>query len=352
MGIKLKDLRVKFLDLSVYMMASLLPMVLSVIANPIIAKNMSPTDYAIVGYYSAFNSFITPLINFYLIHYYTKKYFELSKNERIELKSVIVQGLVYFSFLMAIFVLVGLYFYMIFFNANSDIPFSPYAIISVMSIPIAGIYTLNLVDYRMQRKSKNFFNLSVSYGIFALFLNILLVVVLKYGATGKLMSVLIANLVVFFFGIYSNKHSFSIKFNTKIFIEALKFCYPLILAAMLSFFSNGYDRVALERNGNIEELGYYVVGFQIAGYLHIFSTSIDNTFQADIFQSIAERKFKKCFFIILGKTVIVSFIVMFFILMAPFLVNILTAGRYVASTNYAIIISLSTISSVIYHSIS
>lgn len=333
-------------------MASIIPMVLSIIANPFIAMNMSPTDYATVGYYSAFNTLITPLINFYLLHYYTKRYFELSTSERVDLKAVLIKALIFFSLIISGVALIGLYLYTAIFNSKSEIPFSPYALISVISIPVTGIYSLNLVDYRMQRRSKDFFILSVTNGIIALGLSILLVVILKYGALGKLLSVLLANLVVFIYCLYSNRDIFKVKFNKTIFYDALKFCYPLVIAAMLSFFSNGYDKIALERLGNVIELGYYVVGVQIAGYLNIFSTSIDNTFQPDIFQSVVEGDLKKSTKIILGKIGILSIIVLLFIILAPFLVNILTAGRYVVSTKYAIIVSLSSISSMLYHSLS
>ncbi|NLZ95647.1 MAG: hypothetical protein GX921_07490 [Bacteroidales bacterium] len=56
--------------------------------------------------------------------------------------------------------------------------------------------------------------------------------------------------------------------------------------------------------------------------------------------------------IIFVKIAFVSMIVLAFIVLAPFLVKILTAGRYVDSTKYAVIVSLSTITSMLYHSLS
>jgi O-antigen/teichoic acid export membrane protein len=125
-----------------------------------------------------------------------------------------------------------------------------------------------------------------------------------------------------------------------------------VLAAMLSFCAAGYDRVVLERTGNLTELGFYVVGVQIAGYLSVFSTSIDDTFQPDIFESIVHRNFRKCFKIVAVKIGICSFIVLMFLILAPFVVDILTAGRYVASTGYAMIVALSAITSMLYYSLS
>lgn len=335
-----------------YLGASLLVAFISIAVNPLMAMNLSPDDYAIIGYYTAFNMLITPFVSFYLIHYYTKKYFELSDQEREKLKSVILVSLVFFSLLLAAISLGAIFLYTTLFNTNSKIPFFPYAFISILSLPLTGVFTLILVDYRMQRKGRAFFLLSVVNGSLGLILSVLFVVVFKWGALGKLGSLLASNFFVFCYCLYLRKSLFRIKFDKVIFRNALKFCYPLVIAAMLSFFSSGYDRIALEKLGNITELGFYVVGVQIAGYLTIFSTSINDTFQPDIFQSIVQRNFRKCVKIIILKVLFVSVIVLFFIVLAPVIIDILTAGRYIVSTKYAVIIAISTITSVLYHSLS
>ncbi|MDP4276049.1 MAG: polysaccharide biosynthesis C-terminal domain-containing protein [Bacteroidota bacterium] len=339
-------------DLGIYTLASIIPTALAVIVNPLIAMNMSPTDYAIVGYYTAFNLLISPFIEFYLLHYYTKRYFELSEDGRKELKAVLVKVLIYFSLINALISLGGLYVYVKLFNVDTEIPFMPYALLSVMTIPLVGLYSLTLTDYRMQRRSKEFFRLSVLSGLLGLCLVILLVVLLKYGAFGKLLAPLLGNLIVFGYCFYNNRQLFKVKLNKLLFLDAIKFCYPLVLASMLSFFATGFDRVILERQGNLAELGFYVVGVQIAGYLSIVSTSINNTFQPDIFESVVHRDFRRCTRIIVVMVGFVSVVALVFIALAPFLVNILTAGRYVASTKYAMIVALSSITSMLYYSLS
>ena len=118
-------------NLSIYMLAAMIPMFLSLLANPFIAKNLSPTDYAIVGYYTAFNTLFGPFVNFYLLHYYTKRFYELNENERLILKSTIFRALIYFSFILALIVFILLYIYTTYFNANSQIHFLPYSLLSV-----------------------------------------------------------------------------------------------------------------------------------------------------------------------------------------------------------------------------
>lgn len=334
------------------MLASLIPAVIALFTNPFMAMNMSPRDYAITGYYSSFSVLFSSLINFYLIHFYIKRYFELSTEARRELRSVIVKALIYFSLLVAFFALLSLFLYTIFFNKTTKIPFWPYAVISVMSIPLTGVMGLLLADYRMQRASWSFFKLSLTAKLSVTGVGLLFVVGFKWGALGSLSSTFLVNICVLGYCIYICRDLFLIPFNWKIFLNAIKFCYPLVIAAMLGFFSSGYDRVLLERQGDVVTLGIYAVGVSIATHLNIFSTAVNDTFQPDIFQSIVQRNFKKCAKVIGVKVGIIGLIVLAFIICAPFLVKILTAGRYVASTKYAMIASASLVSSSIYYSIS
>lgn len=339
-------------NLGIYFLAALIPMLLSLVTNPFIAKNMSPTDYAIAGYYTSFNSLFGPLVTFYLLHYYTKRYFELDEQKRLVLKSTLFKMLIFFSSIMFLVALFIVFIYTHFFNSDSEIPFFPFAIMSMIVLPLGGIYSLTLVELRMSRNSRSFFKISAGRGVFGVLVACLFVVGFKWGAYGKLGSALITDLIFFLFVLISNRELWNITFDWHIFKESLRFCWPLVLASMLTFFSNGYDKVMLERGKDLVELGIYSVGLSIANYLQIFSTSINDTFQPDIFENVVKRNKKMVVRYIAIKIFIMSCIVGLFILFAPFLVKILTFGRYVDSTKYAIIIAISSITSMLYYSVS
>lgn len=339
-------------SIGLYFGASLIPMLLNLISNPLVAMNMSPEDYAITGYYTSFSTLLSPLIVFYMLHYYTKKYYEVNEQERIKLKALLFKSLIYFSGLLAVLCLLGLIAYIKIFNSNSSIPIMPYAALTVLSLPLTGIYSLMQVDLRMERKSKIFFKVSVTNGILLVCMTLLLVVVIKLGAYGKLLAPFIVNLIFFFWVCYKYQELFHYPFDKQEFKTIIKFCTPLTIAAMLSFFSNGYDRIFLERLGNIKELGYYVVGVQIAGYISVFQTALGSTFQPDIFQAITERNYNKLAKISCLLIGGVTIIVIVFIIASPLLIKILTAGRYMMSVKYTQIVAFSTITSAIYYTIS
>lgn len=351
-GTYIRKFKKQIQNLSIYLLASLIPMMVSMICNPFVAKNMSPTDYAITGYYSAFNSLLFPFVSFYLINYYTKRYFEFDDQRRAIVKATIFKMLIFFSLLLFLIALVGVYIYTIHFNKESQLPFMPYALMALLPLPLGGIYSLNLVEFRMERNSKRFFKYSVTKGLLNTGLLVLFVVFFKWGAFGSLSSSLMITILFFVVILYQNKDLWKIPFDRGMAKEAIVFCWPLVIAAMLNFFSNGYDKVILERAGNVAMLGIYSVGVSIARHLHVFSSSINDTFQPDIYENIVKHDFSRCAkFIVIKLTLMVS-VVLLFIVFSPILVKVLTYGRYVAATPFCQILSLASITSMMYFSMS
>ena len=334
---------------SAYFGASLIPMLLMLAVNPLIALNMSPEDYAIAGYYTSFNNLISPVIIFYMIHYYNKRYFELDESGRLKLKALLFKAVTFFSFGVSVVCFLGLLGYIKIFNPEIQFPLMPYLAFTVFALPLTGLFNLELADFRMGRRSGAFFRLSVANGVLLVSLNLLFVVLMKRGASGKLLAPLVSNFAVFVYLFVRNRALLKEKSSWKDFGEVLKFCYPLTIGAMLGYFSSGFDKTYLETLGNVTEYGFYIVGSSIAAYLYTFSTSISSTFQPDIYEAIAKNDNR-----LLARTAalqigLIALTVMMFILLCPLVIRVLTAGRYMDSTIYARIISVSTVTSAIYY---
>ena len=181
-----------------YFSASLIPMLLSLIVNPLVSLNMDPEDFAITGYFTSFSTLISPIITFYMIHYYNKRYFELDEHGRENLRAILYKSLVVFSFVVTLICLILLLVYI---RCLSDTTFAtfPYLYIAVISIPFTGIFNLELADYKMRRQSKQYLNLSLVRGLGAVFLMVLFVVLFKWGALGKLLSALLIEVCFFIY---------------------------------------------------------------------------------------------------------------------------------------------------------
>lgn len=334
-----------------YFSASLIPMVLSFVANPFIAMNMEPEDYAISGYFGSFGALISPLINFYFLQFYIKRYYEVKTEERQKLKAALYKVFLSYSVIMTVLCMFGILVYIKVFNPEIDIPIFPYLPLAILPSAFTTFYVLEQADYKMQKDSKKYTSFSLFKGIVQIALTVLLVVFMKTGAFGKLFGPFILDLGLFIYLIYKNRNLLKIKVDYQYIRQMFIFCWPLALAAMLGYFTNGFDKTYLETIGNTTEYGIYIVGASMAGYLHVFSSAISNTFQPDIYEAIAthnNRKMLKVFGVQLG---MLSIVVIVFILLCPYLIYVLTAGRYMASTTYTRIISIATVTSALYFNI-
>ena len=312
---------------------------------------MDAEDFAIVGYFASFTVFFSPLILFYMNQFYMREYFFRNESERNNLRAVMFKANLIFPFIITLFVLGGVYIYMNIINADSNIPFAPYAFIAFFTIAFAGIYRIDLIDYKVMRKGKQFLNVNIFNTLFLVIFSVLFVVVIKWGALGKLIGAMIPAIIMFIWSFHRHINLLKIKFDWNLFKESLVFCLPLVIAAMLGFFSGGYDKVYLEQYVSLHELGIYSIGLTIAGYLNFFSTAMGETFGPDIFESIADNNNKRAFKYILLQVAIMTIIVLVFILLAKYAIILLTANRFVESLPYARIASIAAITNMIYYNI-
>lgn len=347
---KIKDSYIAYAkNLTTYFGASMLPMALNLISNPWIAKNMSPEDYAITGFYTSFSSLISPIIGFYFLNYYIKEFFRLNDRDRLQLRALIAKSLTWLSGATSLICFIGLYVYLAAIKTDLAFPILPYLAMMVFSIPLTGLLTLDQTNARMERKPALFFKLSLINAILTVALNIIFVVLIKWGAFGKLLAPLLGNIIIFLWMLKRNRHLFKIKVPFAKYKHTILFCMPLALSAMLGYFTNGFSTTYMENIGNISEYGIYIVGFTIGGYLTTFSTAINNTFQPDIYEATIKRQWRSLAKYSLLQTLLIALVVLLFILLAPFIISILTAGRYDASTPYAQITALVALTSNIYY---
>ena len=84
--------------LTTYFSASLIPVILNLAINPLVSLSMNPEDFAIVGYFTSYSTLLSPIIAFYMIFYYNKRYFELDVQGRNSLYALVFKSLIFFSF--------------------------------------------------------------------------------------------------------------------------------------------------------------------------------------------------------------------------------------------------------------
>ena len=334
----------------IYLLASIIPSLISIILNPLFALNLSPYDYAVITYYTSFGNLITPLLGFFAVDFFLKKYYSSTIDELKKIKENVISFFIIGSGFVSIVSFIGV---AIFVNLqNVQFPLFPFAILVFCQLYVALPYTFLLAEYRIKGDALGYFKISIFWSLLNVLLSLLFVVIFKLGAVGKLSAVLLVSGTCFIWVLIKYKDYLVIKFDKKILKEILSFGWPLVLSSMINFISGGLDKVLLEKNIDADSLGYYSVGCQIAAYLSLISTSLKSTFQPDYYKAISQKNIKKVIILTIGIVAIMAFVVGIFICFAPFLVDILTAGRYVESTRICQILALSTITSTLYFQLS
>jgi O-antigen/teichoic acid export membrane protein len=336
---RFKSLSNQIKNLSLYLLATLITSLTGILINPFMAINLSPKDYAIIGYFTSFNSLVLYLISFSFISFYSRKYYLIREDERQKVLDTLLLSQLLLGLLVLLFVLFGFYLYM--YLLKVSFPFYPYALVCFIPVYFSCFYNFLLVDKRMKRQALSFFKITAIFAILGAILAILFVVILKKGAIGRLWSILIPMVGM---GIYSFFKLLSeVRFSRKILRDAISFGWPISLSAILYYFLSGIDRAMLEQQHDNYSFGIYNVAIQIAVYLSVFYTAISQTFEPDIYKTIVENNRKKLIIIVLFIIILNSIPTLLFIVFAHPIVNILTHGRYTESTIFAQILAVKNI---------
>lgn len=334
-----------------YFLASFIPMVINLFLSPVYSLYLSAEDFAIVGYYASFSGLLGPLFLFQLNQYYTREYFFRKEEDRKSLRAMIFKSFLVFPFVILVISLIGLFVYVTIIRSESVMPFSPYAFLTLLPLALVGIYRLELIDCKVQRRGKSYFIISMSNSILLIIFTVLFVVLLRMGAVGKLLGALVPSSALFVWAFIRHRDLLQEKFDWRMFRSGVVFCFPLVIAGMLGFFSGGYDKIYLEKYVPLNQLGIYTIGLTIASYLSVFSNAIGETFNPDIYESIANNNKRRAMLFIGIQLIIMVVIVATFILLAKYAIIVLTANRYVDSTPFARIASIAAICSLVHYSV-
>jgi O-antigen/teichoic acid export membrane protein len=307
--------------------------------NPFLAANLSPHDYAIIGYFNSFNSLILSIISFSFLSYYLRNYYKIREDERQAVLNTLLISQLLLGMIALLFVFVGFYLYMDIVKVN--FPFFPYVLLCFIPVFFSCFYNFLLIEKRMNRQALSFFKITLVNTILIALCAIIFVVVLKKGAIGRFWSILIPTVGMGIFSFFKLISKF--QFNWKILRDAVVFGWPISLSAVLYYFLSGIDRAMLERLNDSTTFGIYNVAVGISAYLYFFYAAIEKTFEPDIYKAIAENNRKKLIKIITGIIVLNAIPTMVFILLARPVVSILTYGRYTESTQFAQILAVSNI---------
>lgn len=273
-----------------YSIGEILPRAIAFILLPIYTQYLSPSDYGISSYTHTIIIFLYVLGAFALNSYVLRYYFiHTDENERR-----VLIGTAHLTIIGLNAIILALAFllmpYIIEHN-HIQVPWNPYFRLAFIINFLDCMSIIPMVVYRVRQEALKFVTLGISRTILTVLLTLYFVVYLKKGLIGTFQAqlyVLIPYSVVYFWVIQNYGRW---RINWSYVKEGLLFCAPLIPGAICYQMLSVSDRVILERNVGLDQLGIYNVACQMALALNIVIQSGYRAIEPELFRRYGKEGF-------------------------------------------------------------
>ena len=275
-------MNIVFQNTAIYAIGEVLPKIASFLLLPIFTRYLTTEEYGIISYTGSFMLLLTVIGMLALNSYALRYYFERKGVEERRL----LLGTVYMAIgaVNLLLILLGFILFPIIIDYYSiQVPWDPYFKLALINNFLISFNVIPLVIYRVRQDSAKYVLLNFSYFLCTLILNIVFVVYLKEGIVGYYHSNLLVGIPFFFIylGIINKYACFRI--SKKYLKEGLRFSLPLIPGSIAYFFLSMADRIILERNVMLSEIGIYNIAVTLTGALGIVIQSGYHAVEPEIF---------------------------------------------------------------------
>lgn len=264
----------------IYSITSVLQKAIGFLLLPLYTIYLTPSDYGITGVVNSLTQVLSLLFTLSL-NGAVQRYYYKYKDDLVELRKF-YGTIVLFIFINSI-VLSAL---IIIFNDVliqpfiKNIEFYPYIFVGIITVVVNPIYTIYQTLLKTMEKAKSFaINSILNFGVLIL-LNIFLIVVLKLGALGQLLSYMMTGII---FGIYSiytlyRNNIIIFDFKKKYLVEALKYSIPLLPHNLSTQISNLVSRLFLNNMVSVASVGLFNIASQFMLIIDTIHFSVNSAY--------------------------------------------------------------------------
>lgn len=268
------------LNSGIYSVTSIIQKALGFILLPLYTIYLTPEDYGITGIVNSIINVLSLLFTLSL-NGAVQRYYYVYIDDKEKIKSFngtillfIMMNSIFWGTLIIIFrdILISPFI--------DNIAFYPYIFMGVLTVIITPVYTIYQSLLQTMEKSKEYAITTLSYFVISVVLNIAFIVVLKWGATGQLLSVLITGMLFLFISIYSlfKKDVVNLKFDFKFLKEGLIYSIPLVPHLMSTNLANLISRVFLNNQISTSSAGIFNISSQFTLIIDTFQMSVNSAY--------------------------------------------------------------------------
>lgn len=288
-----------------YSLGEICPRIISFLLLPIYTQYLSTSDYGILAYTNTVVSFLYVLgalaLNSYVLRYY---FIHTEESQRKQMIGSIYGTIFLMNLLILLLAYATLPHAIGYFHLQ--IPWDPYFKLAILVNFLDSFSIIPLVIYRVRQQAQFFVCLSLGRTLLQVVLNIYFIVFLESGLIGYYYAAILAYLPFLFvyLGIIRKYASFKIRFSYV--SEGLKYALPLLPGSLAYLILSVSDRLILERNVAISEIGIYNVAFTLSLALNIVIQSGYKAIEPEIFKRYSSpdyykflRKVQSLFFVVI-----------------------------------------------------
>lgn len=275
----------------IYASGDIIPKILVFISFPILTRYLTTEDYGIVNFVNTISMFLLVLSILNLNTYYLVNFHKLGSTYS---KKKLLGNLTTFLFIYNLIILLITSFagYLYDSKITSQVAFFPFIFIGVLSNFFNAFSILPLASFRLKENARAFASANIIKNILQLALTILFVVHLQLSSKGVLYSILIANVIFFFYYAFYSMRNAELTYNSHQIKEALTFSLPLVPGAIAYLLITLSDRILIAKYLSFDKLGIYSTAATLGLLINIISSGFYQALEPYIFKRYHETDFK------------------------------------------------------------
>ena len=213
-----------------------------------------------------------------------------------------------------------------------------YVYLIFLTAPILLIDSLNAIPFiklRIERKAKKFAAFKIINILVNVFLNLFLILKLKWGIEAVLVSNVAASLTSFVLLVPTVSEKLKFKLNSDLIKRLLKFGLPYFPAGLAAMLVQGIDRPILSHLTDLSTVGIYNACYKLGIFMMLFVNMFQFAWQPFFLQNADEKDAKELFSKVLTYFTIAGSVVLVFL--SLFIDNIVTFkifGRSLIAPSY------------------
>lgn len=318
----------QFVNSLIYIGSDLLVKALPFLLIPIITRYLSVVEYGEVSLAQTYIEICTITLIFGSHHYYRYEFFKGDYNKEelffVPMRIALFNFTIIFVFILLLFIL----------NDKAKLWY--------LSVPLVALFqsvtSLYLCKFQTIEKPIAVGLVNFSQAAVAFLLTVLLLS-LGLGVDGRLGAIIVTPILIGGLGIaftLRNSNIQKLKASSSHFKSGLKFGSKAFLSSVSWWLRSGMDRVLLQYMVGATAVGVFSIAFQFSLIITVISGAINNSIMPTLFRNVNKGQYSSVLKLILLATLIVAFIGLCLILVAPVLIDVVLPAEYRVVGDYFI----------------